>query len=343
MSDASQKPDYMPTLDGVRGLACLLVFAQHVDQILKLNLIDHPIGSFGVMIFFALSGFLMGMLYFNRHCTYDDAAKYVVSRVSRIAPAYYIAILFCAVLYWIIPGFSYEMTPLNLFRAFAFIGSEGVFWSIPPEVQFYGFFLLLWFSYAQMQKGRYIWMALCVILSGIFIATREEWGGILLPSKFHVFLSGFLAALLMRKVRERAWIIPSWLQIFLLAATVAYYTTMQNGDAFYHDLLFPGIVALTIMALSVETPVTYIFKTSWMRFLGAASFSIYLFHEAIMQVIVHVLPVADTGLALLMPMFLVLGMGVPLLFHVFVERRLNREAKTRGLAIAQRLKPGASP
>ena len=329
---------YMPTLDGVRGFACILVFIQHIDELLNIDRIGHPIGSLGVMIFFALSGFLMGALYFSRHCTYDDAAKYVVSRFSRIAPAYYMAIIFCWLLYLVIPGFTYEMTPLNLARAFAFMGSEGVFWSIPPEVQFYGFFLFTWFAYARLKQGNYVWMALCVLLSVIFIVTRENWGGILLPSKFHIFLCGFLSALLMRWITDKAWKISSWMQAGLIALTLGYYSMMGSGEEFYHDLIFPVIIALTVMSLSVETRVTYIFKTNWMRLMGAASFSIYLFHEALMQVIVHFLPPAEYSLMILIPLVIAVGLSLPLMFHFYVERSLNRKTKTWGMTVAMRFK-----
>lgn len=336
--EAQHKPDYMPTLDGLRGLACLLVFVQHADHILGLDLIGRPIGWLGVTIFFSLSGFLMGMLYFSRRCVYDDVVRYVVSRFSRIAPAYYVAIAFCAVLYWIIPGFSYEMTPMNLARAFSFMGSEGVFWSIPPEVQFYGFFLFLWFSYAQMQRGQYLLMVLCVLISAIFIVTREYWGGILLPSKFHIFLSGFAAALLMKKIRARGWKIPAWTQFLLIAASCAYYMTMTYDDSFYHDLILPVIVSLGVMVLSMETKISYILQTGWMRFLGAASFSVYLFHEGIMEAFVYAFPVVEYGLPLAMLLMIALAMGLPLIFHVCVERWFNQAAKARGLSLGEKIK-----
>lgn len=322
---------YMPTLDGVRGLACLLVVIQHLDMHLQRQVMQNPIGSLGVMLFFSLSGFLMGALYLDKKYDFDRASAYIVSRASRIAPCYYIAIVFCWVLYLVIPDFSYQMTPLNLARAFAFMGSEGVFWSIPPEVQFYGFFFFVWFAYAKAKDGTYLWLVMAGGIAFLFAVTRDLWTGLLLPSKAHVFLLGVLAAQLLKKLMDKGIVVPAWAQLVLGLSMAGYYATIGDTEKMYDDIIFAALVALTIMSLSVETSLTRIFKTTFMRLLGAASFSIYLFHDAIMQVIVHF--VGTDFYPVAVPLFLMVGIGVgaPLLFHIYCERNLNKRVKDLGL------------
>lgn len=334
----------MPTLDGIRGLACLLVVAIHMEHIFTLNLLEGAMGSLGVVIFFALSGFLMGALYFEKSCTFNNAAEYVISRFSRITPAYYIAIVFVTICYFSIPDFEYAMTPVNIARSFAFMGSVGVFWSIPPEVQFYGFFLLIWLAWDKYKAGVKWPLAVIVALSLAFIATKDQWGGILLPSKLHIFLSGFLAAVFLNIEKIRAVVTNRFFQILAAAAALVYFFSFITSDNIYKDLLFPVLVALWIMSFSATTIVSSIFTLKPMRVLGAASFSIYLFHDAILRVIERYFDTADAGI-LFMAVCLAVALGLPLLFHFFAEKPLNQwsKQKARDVLAALRTKVGFLP
>lgn len=326
---------YMPTLDGLRGLACILVFMTHLDQLLDLNIYNERLGSLGVLIFFSLSGFLMGALYFSARCDYDHASKYVISRVSRIVPAYYIAIIFGWILYLTLPGYNQEMTLINVLRAFMFIGSEGVFWSIPPEIQFYAFFLLMWISYALSVNGRYLLLIMTLLISVSFILTRENWGGILLPSKFHIFLFGFFGAILMKELAFRKISIPAWAQLLLCGLCLVFYGYDVPKDELYNNVPYAALVALTVMSLSVNTIFTWVLKTPPMRFLGAASFSVYLFHLPVMMVFEHWISDRNSYLMYIVP---ISGLALPLAFHVLVERRLNVKMKDSMSGLNEKIK-----
>src|SRR5207247_307178 len=57
--DTAARQGYIPQLDAVRGIACLMVLGAHLKAIRGLHWLDDKIGTIGVGLFFAMSGFLI--------------------------------------------------------------------------------------------------------------------------------------------------------------------------------------------------------------------------------------------------------------------------------------------
>jgi peptidoglycan/LPS O-acetylase OafA/YrhL len=90
-------------LDGVRALACLLVLAHHTfprmpkTDSLTSDLIQKTggFGQAGVSVFFVLSGLLLSFPFWKAlyHSTdRPDFQVFVVRRLARIAPGYYLVL-----------------------------------------------------------------------------------------------------------------------------------------------------------------------------------------------------------------------------------------------------------
>lgn len=344
MSDISAKvqselpshPHYMRPLDGIRAMACMLVIASHIAKIGDLTFRPEAalIGAVGVVIFFVLSGFLMTTLYVDKKFNFDTAVKYMIARLSRIAPSYWIAITFAWLIYFfLLPDFHYQMTPFNMVRSFFLAGNQGVFWSIPPEVQFYVFFLLLWVAYFNFKNGKLLLLILSVLICAGFVATRESWGGLMLPSKLHIFLFGFMGAFILRYDRMKSVICHPVFQTLSALAAFAYCILFVRGDDVYADKIFPLLVGISIASFSVSTKITYLFETATMRLIGAASFSIYLFHDPILFALLDFGVFDHMNKMLMIALTSFISLAIPIAFHFLAEKRLNQFTKAKALEV----------
>jgi peptidoglycan/LPS O-acetylase OafA/YrhL len=95
-----KQPQRFPTLDGWRGLSVIGVilfhgqfFSNHVLKAMSMR------GISGVVVFFAVSGFLICHLLLKEHDHTGsiDLPRFYLRRCFRIMPAYYVALLGVAV------------------------------------------------------------------------------------------------------------------------------------------------------------------------------------------------------------------------------------------------------
>ncbi|MGO7161972.1 acyltransferase family protein, partial [Rhizobium johnstonii] len=184
------RPDYIPSLDGLRGVAALLVVGAHIGLIFPIRA-PHLVtmGDEAVGLFFALSGFLMAHLYGSRPVTRENVLDFLVSRFARIYPVYLVAVVLVAMLS--------SMQSLDFVQPIAggtdfvrhvfLLGSSGVFWSIPPEIQFYLLFPVLWLCLAQPYRysGIIVGLTVAVVVDGL---VELPGPGIVLVSKLPYFL-----------------------------------------------------------------------------------------------------------------------------------------------------------
>ena len=151
------KKNTIAVLDGVRGVAVLMVMVFHIDRMTGDNLwsrVTYPLstsistaGGTGVTLFFVLSGFLLFMpfakalLYKTR---WPLARVFYLRRALRIIPAYYVS-LFLLILFTH-PEYLHRdhLKDLFLFATFfmdstrtTFRQINGPFWTLATEWQFY--------------------------------------------------------------------------------------------------------------------------------------------------------------------------------------------------------------
>ncbi len=174
--------DRNPVLDGIRGLAILLVLVLHGSFIVAL---EHPPGIYlqrimrtgwiGVDLFFVLSGFLITTILFKCRGRLKNISHFYLRRALRILPLYYglIAILFVAIPLFIdirlVPGYFYLYKHQIWFWLyvqnflFAKFGRLATFpyvqhlWSLAIEEQFY----LIWPAAVYFLSDRAL-KSLCV-------------------------------------------------------------------------------------------------------------------------------------------------------------------------------------
>jgi peptidoglycan/LPS O-acetylase OafA/YrhL len=143
-------PRWIPPLDGLRGLAILLVIFAHFGETLSAQRFPERVfrslfdfGGTGVDLFFVLSGFLITGILLDSRDAKNYFSAFYMRRILRIFPLYYFALLL--VLGLIIP---LERIPLQFNDVIwyfvyaqnwtlAIIPHLGHFWSLGIEEQFY--------------------------------------------------------------------------------------------------------------------------------------------------------------------------------------------------------------
>ena len=289
------------SLDGLRGIAASAVVYAHINFFYPSSnaWINLPTGDEAVAIFFSLSGFLMALLYGNRPVAAGD---YLVHRFARIYPVYLVAVLFVAALSAIYGAeYIHPITgTTELLRHVLLLGSTGVFWSIPPEIQFYIFFLLVWLWFSDPKKYQIVAVATAAFL--IVDAYFDFPGpGILLTSKLPYFLFGALAGRFYSQQKnhpdgDATGIAVLALLVFFVVSR-GFWPLKTSFWGISSALTGTVIVYLAACGNRISAAVL---ASKPLAFVGKISFSLYLFHLPIMFLGMHVfhfLPV-ETALAL---------------------------------------------
>jgi peptidoglycan/LPS O-acetylase OafA/YrhL len=190
------KRPYFANLDGIRAVACLMVFVAHIWDYLNNRQSMHPaeswiytnfidgLGTTGVCLFFVLSGFLITtiLLREKEETGTINLKNFYARRILRIWPVFFLVVLLGFVIVPLFSGnFSAAETGKHLpwYVLFAnnfdlittgFTGfgndSLGILWSVAVEEQFY----LLWPVVILFTSKRWFWFipVLIIIVSAIF-------------------------------------------------------------------------------------------------------------------------------------------------------------------------------
>ena len=319
--------DKMPNLDGIRALACLFVIISHMPWPTYIGLI----GSVGVGVFFVLSGFLMGYLYARSDCDSNAVVKYGIARFSRIAPIYWLVVSICLLLTQFAPSdFPLAIEgSTDIARHYLFSGNVSIFWSIPLEVQYYVFFLFVWWCIANRNRLTYA-MPLGIFACALLILTHDYWPNLSVPNKLHYFLAGTVAGLLPRWQWEgtRNRVALNLLQLTALAVIFSPMVLVDSTPALYDSVEMSIAFAIAIYLLSIDSRWTsLLFANTPMRKIGQASFSIYLMHVLVFYYGAHWLGLDHKEYA---PLWIPLGIAgvlLPMIASHYVEMPLQRMSR----------------
>jgi peptidoglycan/LPS O-acetylase OafA/YrhL len=307
---------HLPVLDGVRGLAILMVLVFHfVGTTLATNAVERVIvgvtnyGAYGVELFFVLSGFLItGILYDAREKP-NYFRNFFMRRVLRIFPLYY-GVLF--VLLVLIPRSLLEAhAPEALimrdkqgwlwsYLTNVYVAKEGTFaipyvshfWTLAIEEHFYLFWPLV-IRLANRKSAMGIAVGLSVMALGLRLVLRqvthnEMWAQVLTPSRLDSLCIGAWFALAIRGPDGPAAIgrnLRTWL---LASAGVLVLLMAVPKSVLAHDLNLPlketalaVFCAVVIFAAAWRdgpAPLKAAMRLSFLRLFGKYSYGLYVFH-----------------------------------------------------------------
>ena len=219
---ASSSGAHFASLDGIRGIAALIVLMEHT------GVMSGGIGTLGVHLFFSLSGFLIAIPFTkspSRAVSYMYLKDYILRRLKRIIPMYYTMVTIV---------FLFNNKNPESIRHYLFLQGNGYFWTVPQEMFFYLYFPLIVIGFYLISLiKRELGLLYLLVLIGVFSYLGHEqiltlYGlGNLTPLRASIFLSGaFFSYLYAYIVEKEIMEKKKWFKVFCSIAGVAVFLVL---------------------------------------------------------------------------------------------------------------------
>ncbi len=288
-----------PALDGLRGLAIVLVIACHlIDTVTG---VDHPaLGTTGVTVFFTLSGFLITSLLMEEHAITGRLrwGYFYGRRARRLLPALAVVLVVIGSVQ-VAGGFTgpVALLPVAFYVANWFaagghnLGLLPHTWSLAIEEQFYlAWPLLLLFCLRRSRRAlEFVCLAGIVIAVMLRLSLWEHGAGAQriyfgTDTRADALLVGCLLAAWAHRGRSSPDV-PPWVGTAAAAGLVA--VSLALSGSYGTHILLPTVVpwlsAVLIVSACAIAP-------AWMesavaRYLGRRSYALYLWHFAMLLMV----------------------------------------------------------
>lgn len=303
MTTVNANSIYYPALDGIRGLAILLVVLFHNFGFMSY----FSFGWLGVDLFFVLSGFLITSILMRSLGQKNFLRNFYMRRVLRIFPLYYLCLLIFLV---ILP--SWKNLPVNLdyyvdnqwwfwtyLQNWLFIikktASSDIlhhFWSLAVEEQFY----LVWpLIILVVKKPQFLILIMGIVLTTAILLRYIIWEkqienlayfNLYTFSRIDGIAIGSMMALVHQVdhgfVKKNSTIIV----LLLAVANFMFYFFNSRNNFGFPYLAIVGYTTFALMfALLIYEAVTgeskivnLLFNNSILKFFGKISYGFYVFH-----------------------------------------------------------------
>jgi peptidoglycan/LPS O-acetylase OafA/YrhL len=326
-STTSGKPSsaYMPALDGIRGIAILLVIICHASEqfqfstpVLRFLKTVAFAGWTGVDLFFVLSGFLITGILFDARGGHAYFRNFYARRTLRIFPLYYVTLLVIFVIapaispkymitvwgsqryalsrhYWAWYG-TYFVDLLIAWKGFLFAGH---FWTLAVEEHFY----FVWpFLVHRLSHRKLIAASLFLIVVVPFLRFYLASPGsgvsptaiyVLTPCRMDGLALGAFLALAVRR--------PNGLQVLVLLARIVlpisaalWIGLMYVAGRWSQYGLIPQTVGYFVTEMFYGSVLVFtlasrklaaVVSIGPLRFLGKISYALYVFHGFVLVMV----------------------------------------------------------
>ncbi|NCP63924.1 MAG: acyltransferase [Paraglaciecola sp.] len=314
---------HLEALTWLRGLAAFFVIISHTlratevsytgqDSVLAFNVLSIlDLGTFGVLLFFTLSGTTLYISNVKDHKKLGLSGFYL-KRFFRIWPAYVVSLVVYVAfaplfMHWYVEpqGLWIEkqfFAPLSMETLLSYVSLtfnitgpnsliNNAYWSLPVEFQYYLIFPLLALS------SRYIG-AFGPVMAAAILYAIFRWD----VHPFHdskVFMLGFTFCfgVAIGYLQQHNWLrhkLPAWLGAWLLVFGVVLSAAISNAWISLPDLpvisnvwICLGVLAaasvLIVLSANIQLPAAL--KRGLMRY-GEISYSVYLYHNLLIAVAV---------------------------------------------------------
>lgn len=257
-------------------------------------------GGFGVPLFYILSAFALSYGYVGKLDTSDQVRRFYVRRFWRIAPLFYLMMVYYVGYLWVAAHHLVSVQSLLTSATFTFnllpqhvTGFVFASWSIGVEMLFYAIFPVLVLLNSSLKRAVVIFAAsvfVVIIWTEAFAGTEgnlRNFGSFSIVGHLHYFAGGMLAFFIWQTVR---WT-PMLHRLVTAAATAFLVSLIFVSQYLMQWMPHPALTAVWavgLMALVLGLSFERASAPLWFAVrLGEASFSLYLLHPAIIALMIH--------------------------------------------------------
>ena len=292
---------YNPSIDGLRGIAVLLVVIFHIW---------HGVFSFGyvgVDIFFVLSGFLITQIIYQKISRNAFSLKeFYRNRIRRIFPGVILTLLIAALLGYFfmfigeygslgkhIKSSALFYENIRLMKEIGYWDENAVFkpllhfWSLAIEEQFYIAwpFIILFLCYLKKRfniKLSFLMCAFCVLLFIMpFFLEIDKFYSIF--SRAYELAFGGLAFVLAKEYKKIAALAKIYKNFIYAFFVIAILASINNTEYNAFKTLLICLSSASLIIVLTRQKQSKIFANAPLVFLGLISFPLYLNHYAIIS------------------------------------------------------------
>jgi exopolysaccharide production protein ExoZ len=288
-------------------------------------------GQFGVEIFFIISGFVMSYITAGKEL---HIPSFMARRAVRILPMYWLftSIALCALI--AVPGLAFTHTelPPGIVNSYLLIPDPHhslllmVGWTLSYELLFYFVFAL-----AARMPGQPIAVVLAILWGLSFMVPENFY----MQFIFNDFWAEFLAGTILFKMVDKKAGLFALGGIALIVFLIFDYYGLPDRRSVYFGLPALTVVSILLGMEGAIADVRRAFVVPTLKFLGDASYSIYLSHFFSLNLayvaIYKILKMSGPSAGAL---YFMLATSVSLiaggLVHVLIEKRILRALKNMG-------------
>ena len=318
------QPGFIPALDGLRGVAIILVMLHHFTSYRPTSGIDALIGDVllfswvGVDLFFVLSGFLITGILLDTRNSGRYFSTFYARRILRIFPLYYLILFLALVVLPTFPAVHSVLTgqdhlvdlppqwPYWLYLTNFSIADRGwvhgwvdVAWSLAIEEHFYLIWpLVIWLCPARLVA----WLCTVIIVAEVFArsgarAANMEVLPIYVVTWFRLdglVIGALLAVALRRGIMPGLNRLVPTVVIVGVAGLIA--ITILGGHTWWWNRRMQqfgysliAVIAGAMLVGAISRPADSLWprmlSAGWLRAFGKYSYCLYLIHLPVMRAV----------------------------------------------------------
>ena len=352
----------IPSLDGLRAVAVLLVIFNHAG-------VPYAPNGRGVLTFFVLSGFLITWLMLNESQKHGRVSirNFYVRRVLRIFPAFYLFLALEFIIDFLRRGwpqgplFGDFLSALSYTSNYRFALMPHMHhgylhtWALSVEEQFYLLWPCLFVAFQKdLRKLTYLLVAAIVtvdIYRSVLLFqyhANANWLNFSFDTRVdHLLVGCLLAVLIKRGVLTRLWdfltartwfsLVPFGLILVSIALAFRFGQTYKFAVGFVVDPLLTAIFLVQVMTLG-NTQLWGWLNWRVTRYLGQISYGMFLYHLLAARLVTDL--IGSHSLWIHVPA-IIAGSSLfgALSFHLVELKFLRLKSKFSGASTKKDLKP----